>query len=139
MQNNHRNHRLAEKRLQPLGGGRQSPSWWAVGLEGGWGASFLSQAPLPDCWTLGPLRHQVAPQLGVEPATAAQADCCSPALPFRDSEARPASQLNLPALAGRGFSSELRCPFGGLSPEEKPQTSCQPGGCMTHFTEVAPP
>lgn len=139
MQNNYRSHRLGEKRQQPLERACQSPSWWAVGLEGGWGAPFLPQSPLPDCWVLGSLRHQVAPHLGVEPATAAQADLCSPALPFRDGEAGSASQLNLPALARRGGASPPNSAAGlrGLFPEGTPRASCQPGGCMTHFPEVA--
>lgn len=101
------------------GGGRQSRSWWAAGLEDGRGASSLSPAPSPDGSALsGPLPPHAATRGRGEPAPASETASRSPAVPIPVGEARAARARNLPALRQPDFASELRAGFGG-SPRRK--------------------
>lgn len=106
-----------------------------MGLEDGRGLRCVRRPLGQTVRALGPLPPSSPHGGSGEPAPAAQAALRSPAVPLPEGEhgvavSRPGVRL--------GFASGLYSQFGGLSPEEAPRASCQPGGCTTHFPESAP-
>ncbi|XP_078195312.1 nectin-1 isoform X1 [Callithrix jacchus] len=130
MQNNHRNHRLGAGDNSPRG--RASVSELVGcgfgGWRGGGGVRFFRQ---PLCQSaqdaLAPSRPTPPHSGRGEPAAAAEAAPCSPAIPALEGEAGAAEDRNVLAWRGTGLPLGTLLPALGLSLEEMPRASSQPG------------